>query len=253
MECLVLAGGCPKPGDLLWDQTRGRRKAMLEIAGRPMIAWVLDALRKARHIDRILLVGLDEAADAGEDIETIPDQGNLTSNLYAGIERLSGSRPAAYCWSDIPLATSAMIDRYIEATADSELDVNAGLVARAHLQERYPEAEDLWLRLAEGAFVAADFGLFHPRHARRLRPHLEALAPQRKSAVRQALYMGLPVLLRYAAGRLSIPQLERHLERRYAMRCKIRIVDDPELGLDVDSPGHLEICRRVLAQHRQAE
>ena len=27
----------------------------------------------------------------------------------------------------------------------------------------------------------------------------------------------------------------------------VHVVDDPELGLDVDSPGHLEICRRALA------
>ncbi len=251
MECVVLAGGRPRPGDSLWPQAGGRPKAMIEIAGRPMIAWVLDALRSSRHIDRLIVVGLDANADLPRDVEAVADQGDLVGNLYAGIARLSEASPAAYCWSDIPLAAAPMFDRYIEATTDPELDVNAGLVPKTLLQTRYPETEDLWLRLAEGSFIAADFGLFHPRHAARLRPQIERLAPQRKHAWRQALSVGLPLLVRFATGRLSIPVLVGHLERRFEMRCGVRVVSDPELGLDVDTAGGLELCRRVLAK-RQA-
>jgi len=246
MECVVLAGGRPRQGEGLWAETQGRPKAMLDVGGRPMIAWVLDALQGSRHIDRIIVVGLDEPLDSSSRAEFYPDEGDIVPNLYAGIARLSVNRPAAYCWSDIPLATSAMIDRYIEATADRELDVNAGLVPRAMLQERYPGARDLWLRLAEGDFVAADFGLFHPQHADRLRPQLEILAPKRKNAVRQAFHVGLPVLLRYVTRTLSIPKLAHHLERRFALRCSVRIVEDPELGLDIDGPENLALCRRAL-------
>jgi hypothetical protein len=134
---------------------------------------------------------------------------------------------------------------------DAELDVNAGLVRKAEIQRRYPGADDLWLRFAEGQFIAADFGVFHPRQAARLRPHLEALAPQRKHAFRQALYVGLPVLVRFALGRLTMAGLERHLERRFGLRCRIGIADDPELGLDVDNPANLAVCREALAARTQ--
>jgi hypothetical protein len=219
----------------------------LNLAGRPMIAWVVAALRGARSIDRVIVVGLEDRSTLAGDVELVPDHGSLVANLYAGMARLAPDRPATYCWSDIPLATPAMIDRYVEATEDVGLDVNAGLVPRELLQHAYPGAEDLWLRLAEGRFIAADFGVFHPRHAERLRPHLEALAPQRKSAWRQALYVGLPLLARYATGRLSTTQLERHLERRFGIRAHVRTVTDPELGLDVDSPGQLAVCRAALS------
>lgn len=248
MECVVLAGGRPRSGEALFAETQGRPKAMLEIGGRPMIAWVLDALQGSHHIDRIIVVGLDEPLAASPGVEFHPGEGDIVPNLYAGIRRLSARAPAAYCWSDIPLATSAMIDSYIEATSDPELDVNAGLVPRMRLQGRYPDARDLWLRLAEGDFIAADFGLFNPRHAERLRPHLEILAPQRKSAVRQALHIGIPVLLRYLTRTLSIPRLVRHLEKKFALRCDVRIVDDPELGLDVDGPENLAVCRRARSR-----
>jgi hypothetical protein len=212
-----------------------------------MIRWVLDALDASRHIDRIIVVGLDRPLEPAGDIEYLPDQGNLVGNLYAGIGRVRADRPAAYCWSDIPLVTSGMLDRFVDATPDPELDVNAGLVPKAALQQRYPGADDLWLRFEEGQFIAADFGLFHPRQAARLRPHVEALAPQRKQAFRQALYVGLPVLVRFVLGRLTMAGLEHHLERRFGLRCHVRIAEDPELGLDVDGPAALAICRTALA------
>ena len=247
MDCVVLAGGRPEPGDALWSETQGRPKALIDLAGRPMIAWVLAALAASALIDRIFVVGLDDPIDAAGPVEFVADEGSLIGNLYAGIGRVQPDRPAAYCWSDIPLVTAPMLDRFIEGTAHTDLDVNAGLVPKTVLQQRYPGADDLWLRLAEGSFIAADFGLFHPRHAARLRPHLERLAPQRKHAFRQALYVGLPLLVRFALGRLSMPALERQLERRFDLRCHVRVCGDPEFGLDVDTPGNLAVCRRALA------
>ena len=248
MDCIVLAGGRPARGDALWPETQGRQKALIDIAGRPMIRWVLDALAASRHIDRVIVVGLEHRIDAPGSVEYVADEGSLVGNLYAGIGRVRADRPAAYCWSDIPLVTGAIADRFIEGTSDAELDVNAGLVPKAAIQGRYPGAEDLWLRLADGWFIAADFGLFNPRHAARLKPHLERLVPQRKHAFRQALYVGLPLLVSFALGRLTRAGLERHLARRFDLRCHVRIAEDPELGLDVDSPGTLAICREVLAK-----
>jgi hypothetical protein len=146
-----------------------------------------------------------------------------------------------------------MLDRFIQSTPDRELDVNAGLVPKAEIRRRYAGADDLWLRFAEGPFIAADFGVFHPRHAVRLRPHIEALAPQRKHAFRQALYVGLPLLVSFALSRLSMAGLERHLERRFALRCHIRVAEDPELGLDVDNPANLAVCRQALSDRLRRE
>jgi molybdopterin-guanine dinucleotide biosynthesis protein A len=249
VECVVLAGGTPGPRDPLAAHTGGRPKALLELAGRPMIAWVLDALLGSRHLERVIVVGLEAAALAGQParVETIPDHGSMVANFYAGLARLSGSGPAAFCWSDIPLISAAMVDRFIESV-DPELDLNVGLVPRTGLQARYPEADDLWLRLREGQFIAADFGLFHPRQTARVRPILEALEPLRKSAARAAWQLGLPLVIRYLTRRLAMADLERYVARRLGVRCGVRVVDDPELGLDVDAPHDLALCRRVLAE-----
>ena len=59
MDCIVVAGGVPQEEDPLYEYTQGRSKALLEVGGRPMIAWVLDALEGAQSVDRIFVVGLE--------------------------------------------------------------------------------------------------------------------------------------------------------------------------------------------------
>ncbi len=252
MECIVLAGGTPAPGESLAPHAASRPKALLDLAGRPMIAWVLDALAGSRHLERVVVVGLDPAVlvarPAG--VEVYPDQGGMVANFYAGLARLSGPGPAAFCWADIPLVEPAIIDRFIEGTPNPDLDLNVGLVHRTVLQGKYPGAEDLWLRLREGQVIAADFGLFHPRNTARIRPILATLEPLRKSAARQALQLGWPLVLRYLTRRLAMADLERYVARRLGVQCGLRLVDDPELGLDVDTAADLALCRSVLAARR---
>ena len=252
MECIVLAGGTPAPGDTLAPEAAGRPKALLDVAGRPMIAWVLDALAGSRRLERVVVVGLDPSAlgRVPAMVEVHPDQGSMVANFYAGLARLSGGGTAAFCWSDIPLVESAMIDRFIEGTPDADLDLNVGFVRRTVLQAKFPAAEDLWLRLREGQVIAADFGLFHPRHTARIRPILETLEPLRKNAARQALQLGWPLVLRYVTRRLSMAHLERYVARHLGVHCGVRLVDDPELGLDVDTVADLALCRHVLARRR---
>ena len=251
LDCVVLAGGVPRPGQPLHDEAGGGPKALIDVAGRPLGQWVLDALAEARGIGRVLLVGPPElqALEYDGELERVPSAGSLVHNLYAGIDRLLELDPtaerAAYCWSDIPLATGAMLDLFLAGTV-GWVDVEAGLVARADLEDRFPEVEERWLWLREGAFIAADFGVFRPRMAAAVRPHLEALAAERKSPLRQAWRVGPGLLLTYLAGRLGLRGLEEMLERRYAIRARIQRVADPELGLDVDGPVNLELCRRIL-------
>jgi GTP:adenosylcobinamide-phosphate guanylyltransferase len=266
MECILLAGGTPAPGDSLYPHTRGAPKAMLPLAGRPMISWVIEALCASTRVGRVLVVGVDGTSGAGsrgpapgaaetlaaewrdQPVEVVPGGGSFVDNLYAGVAALQEGGPALYCGSDIPLLSGAMVDRFVDVGWREGIDIGAGLVSRAAILDRFPGAEDLWLRLREGRFIAADLAVFDPLAAADVRPHLEVLAPQRKSAVRQAWYVGLPLLIRYLTRRLTIVQFEREIRRRFGLRCAIQQVADPELGLDVDGAAALALCESALRE-----
>ena len=58
MDALVTAGGIPDPNEPLYEYTHGEPKAMLDICGKPMVQWVLNALEGAKTVDRIVVAGL---------------------------------------------------------------------------------------------------------------------------------------------------------------------------------------------------
>ena len=62
MDAILMAGGIPKPDQPLYQFTQGISKAMLEIAGKPMIQWVLDALSEAENVDSVTIIGLPEGS-----------------------------------------------------------------------------------------------------------------------------------------------------------------------------------------------
>ena len=60
MDAIITAGGIPTEEDLLYEYTQGGNKAMLDLAGKPMIQWVLDAVSDSKSVERAVIVGLDE-------------------------------------------------------------------------------------------------------------------------------------------------------------------------------------------------
>ena len=60
MDAIVMAGGIPQPEDPLYEYTQGEPKALLDIAGKPMIQWVLDAISGSESVERVVLISLPE-------------------------------------------------------------------------------------------------------------------------------------------------------------------------------------------------
>ncbi len=57
----VTAGQSADEQDLLAEYSQGRPKALIPIAGKPMVAHVIEALAGSRYVRHILLVALDPA------------------------------------------------------------------------------------------------------------------------------------------------------------------------------------------------
>ena len=51
MDAIVTAGGIPLPEEPLYTETRGHNKALLDIAGKPMVQWVYEGARRAARLD----------------------------------------------------------------------------------------------------------------------------------------------------------------------------------------------------------
>jgi 2-C-methyl-D-erythritol 4-phosphate cytidylyltransferase len=90
MDVIIPAGGTPKPSHPLYKYTQGMPKALLDIAGSPMIQWVLDAVSEAKSLDKVAIVGLDGSVELSceKPLTILPNQKSMIGNIRAGLQSI---------------------------------------------------------------------------------------------------------------------------------------------------------------------
>jgi len=89
MDAIVTAGGIPQPEDPLYTYSHGDSKALVDLAGKPMIQWVLDALGDAKHVDNVIVIGLSSKSGVTckKPIYYLSNQGRMLSNIVTGVHK----------------------------------------------------------------------------------------------------------------------------------------------------------------------
>jgi molybdopterin-guanine dinucleotide biosynthesis protein A len=108
MDALVIAGGIPQPQEPLYTYSHGDSKALIDVAGKPMVQWVLDALSNAKHVDNVIIIGLSAKTEitCKKPLHFVSNQGRMLANIVAGVNKsLELNRKTEYVLvvsSDIP-------------------------------------------------------------------------------------------------------------------------------------------------------
>lgn len=254
INCILMAGGVPQEEDLLYEYTQGKPKALLDVAGKPMVQWVLDALDAAPSVGDIVVVGLaDTATVASPKIARyLPDQGSMLKNILGGIDWVVERNPQAQqvliSSSDIPLLTGAMVERLLAQCADPTVDVYHTIVPREKMEQRFPGSRRSYVHFSDGDFAAGDIHVAAPYIGHKYRDLWDDLLDNRKNALKQAARLGPVFFAKLMARRLSLAELERLVREKFGINARALPVNDAEMGMDADKPFQLEICRRELAR-----
>ncbi len=252
VDAVVLAGGTPGADDPLYPLTRGGPKALVPIGERPMAEWVLAALIGAATVRHIVVVGLGDAIGGGlaKVRATLPDEGDLLANLFAGARVASGYVPApthAFVVSaDVPTITPAIVDWHVGAALASGREACAFLIRRETMEQRFPGSGRSYFRMREGRFAAADLCCFDFALLRTHDPAWGALVAARKHALAQARIVGVGLLLRAVTGRATIPYVERRFRTRLGVDVHGIVSPYAEAGMDVDKPYQHALLDRDL-------
>ncbi len=193
---IVTAGWSPSEDDPLAKYTQGKPKALIPIAGKPMIAHVVDALAGARYIQHIVVVALDPAAEAQFPVavEYVPDAGGLLANAEAGLQYALDHYPnldaVLLSSSDVPTITPAIVDDFIEECFRTDHDLYYSIVERSVMETRFPGSRRSYIHLREGNFAGGHLFLVRPTMALDQRELRQSLPGERKNALRQARLIG---------------------------------------------------------------
>lgn len=245
-DAVVLAGG---PFDPALPQGLPN-KAFAPICGRPMVEFVLRALRAAVSIQRIILVGpasLSPAVAAHADL-VVAQRETLLDNVAAGLAAASGS-PVVLVASDIPLLTPSAVDAFIDAAGALEAELVYAAVRREDLRRVIPGIRKTFVQLREGTFAGGSLVLLDPGVFESARTAIDRAVHARKRPWELARLFGPRTLIGLATGRLSVPDLERRALEITGVRARALLCDTPEIAIDVDTPRMLEACA-VRLTHR---
>jgi len=252
VAAIVTAGWSPKEDNPLAEYTRDRPKALIPIAGKPMIAYVVDALAGSRYVQHVIIVALDPAAAVqfSVPVEYVPDAGGILANAEAGLQYVLDHYPNVdailLSTCDIPIITPAIVDAFIEECLRTNHDLYYSMIGRSVMEARFPGSRRSYVHLREGDFAGGDLSLVRPTIALDQQELLQRLAEARQSALRQARMIGMWPLFKLIIRRLSLVEAEQRGSKALNVRGKAVPFPYAEIGMDVDKPFQLEIVRAEL-------
>jgi GTP:adenosylcobinamide-phosphate guanylyltransferase len=254
VNAIVTAGGSGKPDDPLYTLTRGGVKSMLEIAGKPMVQWVLDMLNQAQSVEEIFVVGLpaDTGLQSHKPLHLLNGQGDMVSNIIAGARAIMAGFPhetyALVVSSDIPAATAEMADWVAARVLEGDYEIYYNFIERKVMEARYPGSHRTYVHLKGLECCGGDLNAIRLSLAAQDNTIWERLIAARKNPLRQAAMIGFDTLLLLLLGLLSVEGLEAVASKRLGVRAKALRCPYAELGMDVDKPFQLEIMLADLAR-----
>ena len=249
MDAVVTAGGIPLPEDPLYPDTHGHSKAMLDIGGKPMIQWVLDALCASQKVDKIIIMGMTTNSGLRTTKPTyyLPNEGRMLANIVAGVQKTIELNPKTeyvlLVASDIPALTGEMVDWLVEETEKTPADIHYGVIPRDVMETRFPDSRRTWTHLKDMDVCGADINVTHVRMATEHLDTWEDLIGKRKSPLKQAAAIGLDTLLLMVLHQLTLKDLVERVSGRIGIRGNAIVWPWAEAGMDVDKPHQLDIMR----------
>jgi GTP:adenosylcobinamide-phosphate guanylyltransferase len=253
MDAIVIAGGIPTPEEPLYPYTQGKPKALLDLCGKPMIQWVLDALGGADSIDRIVIVGLSESSGIKSDkIQSfIPNQGGMLNNIRTGVRRILETNPEAnhviVASSDIPGVTPEKVDWLVNTAMQTDDDVYYCVVSRQVMESRYPSSNRSYVRLKDVEVCGGDMNVIRSVLVEGNDELWERIVDARKNAFKQAALLGYDTLLMLLLRMITLEGAARKVSKRIKLQGRVLLCPYAEIAMDVDKPHQYELIRADLA------
>ena len=255
MDAVLLAGGIPRPEEPLYSYSHGEAKALIDVAGKPMIQWVLDALGGSQCVNRVFISGLGPSAGlaCSRPVDYVPDQGGLLENIRSGVFRALELNPDSgnvlVVSSDIPGITPEMVNWVAETAQQNQHDMYYNVIRREVMEARYPASKRSYVHLKDMEVCGGDMNVIRAQTVATHKEIWERLVASRKNALKQASLLGYDTLLLLMLRLLDLQGAVNLASKRLGIQGRAMVCPYAEIGMDVDKPHQLEIMRADLAQH----
>jgi GTP:adenosylcobinamide-phosphate guanylyltransferase len=254
MDAVIAAGGIPQPDDPLYSYSGGEAKALIDVAGKPMIQWVLDALSDAKTIQHVVVIGLTEKSGlkCRKPVSYLSNEGRLPDNLRAATARVLELNPKAkyvlFVSSDIPAITGKMVDWVVNTCMQTKDDLYYNVIPREAMERRFPTSKRTFTTLKDMELCGGDMNMARVTAVNQNSEFWNRLFEARKNPAAQAALMGPDIMFRLIFRQLTIDDVIERMGRKLGLKGRAIVSPYPEIGMDVDKPHQLEIMRADLGK-----
>ena len=245
INAVVLAGDNKRD----FVQLGVENKSLLPTNGKPMVEYVVDALRCSSLIGKISISGPEKLLKSvlGSKVDFYAgERESMFDNITAGIRPFAGEPAVLVVTSDIPMITGEMITDFIQCSLAQEGDFCYPIVEKQLNDMEFPGVERTYVRLKEGTFTGGNITLFNPAKWEQCEELVKSLIRFRKKPLKTAKLLGFKFLLGLLLGTLPINKVEERFGSLLQIDAAAISVNYPEIGNDVDKPSDLEMVKRYF-------
>lgn len=246
---VILLAGAANAGPLR-EVSSATNEALIEINGKPMVQYVIDALGQSSEVGRIVIVappGEIEPHVTGRNLEFVPSSNHIVDNVLNAFYTLPSDEEFLVVSSDVPLITGEIIDGLIALCRQKPAELYYPIVEKSVAELRFPHMKRTYVPLKEGIFTGGNIFLCHPSIVERAAPKVRAFLDYRKSPLKMVSLLGWTFAIRYLLLKnLNLQELEDKVSQMLDVKGAVVICPWPEVGVDVDKPSDLELMRSIL-------
>jgi GTP:adenosylcobinamide-phosphate guanylyltransferase len=246
---VVLAGA--RPGrDAFAEQFGTDLKALIPVAGQPMVARPVQALLASESVGDILVLAqaperIREVLPHDAPIAVEESRGSIAETMLALCNDPATRWPLLVTTADHALLDAATVDEFCIGAQGADLAV--GVVEREVLRSRFPQSRRTWLKFRGGAYTGANlFALGSPRAATVIELW-RAVEQDRKKGWRLVAALGPLTLAGTALRLLSLDAVLARLGRKLGLRVAAVLLGNPLAGVDVDKAEDHALAEEILA------
>jgi GTP:adenosylcobinamide-phosphate guanylyltransferase len=246
-DAIILAGG--ENSKRLSAYAPQCYEALIEIAGKPMVSFVAEALAASRQVERIFVLGpVDELAKCNLPSDCIILEGGQTiaGTIRSGIEALGHTRRVLVATADIPLLSVEAVDDFLAQCSRVDADLYYPIVPQEVNERRYPGNKRTYVRLREGTFTGGNLFLVNPVIVGHCMKVAEEMIDNRKNPLKLCRLLGWSFVFRFLCGSLKLQDVEQRVSQLLQITGAVILSPYPELGIDVDKPSDLELVRATF-------
>jgi GTP:adenosylcobinamide-phosphate guanylyltransferase len=250
---LVLAG--QRPGENAFAAAHGVRfKAMIPVAGEPMLGRVVRTLLASDAIERILILAQDPDALLAGPLAWLREEPRVAAvasgdSIAQSVADVAGGTSAPFpilvTTGDHALLTPAVVGSFLSQVAGA--DAAVAVVERATMEAAHPETQRTWLKFRGGHYSGANLFALRTEASGKALDLWSRTERDRKKALRLMLAFGPMLAVRALTRTISLNAALDRLGRRVGLHLCAVALPFAEAAIDVDKQADLELAERILA------